>query len=71
LGFETWKFLSPAAKREVILSAERGLHRQPQNIMRIVLAYDTWPEVCEASNALPGVDLTRLRELCVNESLAH
>jgi hypothetical protein len=71
LGSETWELLSPGAKREFILSVERGLQRQPQNAMRIVLGYDTWPELCEVSNTLLDIDLPRLQALCANEGLAE
>jgi hypothetical protein len=63
--------LPESAKREFILSVERGLHRQPQNAKRIILAYDTWPDVCEARNALLDIDLPRLQALCANESIAE
>lgn len=71
LGSESWELLSPNAKREFILSVERGLQRQPQNTMRIVLGYDTWPKVCEASKAQFNIDLLRLQALCANESFVE
>ncbi|MFT6437520.1 MAG: hypothetical protein ACJAVI_005595 [Candidatus Azotimanducaceae bacterium] len=71
LGSETWKFLSPSARREFILSVERGLHRQPQNTVLMVGVDGAWPAFCEASRALPDVALPHLLKLCENERFAE
>ena len=71
LGSDTWEFLSPRAKREFILSVERGLHRQPQNTVRIVLGYGNGPKLCEASRALFDITLPHLHKLCANERFAE
>lgn len=71
LGSETWKFLSPLAKREFILSVERGLHRQPQNTVQIVRDNDAWPELCNANNALAGETLPHLQTLCAQEGFVE
>jgi len=71
LGSETWDFLSPHAKREFVLNVERGLHRQPQNAVRIVHDYGAWPKICEASNGLPGTTLPHLQTLCAQERFAE
>jgi hypothetical protein len=71
LGSETWEFLSPRAKREFLLSVERGLSRQPQNTVRIVLGYGNGPKLCEASRALFDITLPHLHKLCANERFAE
>jgi hypothetical protein len=71
LGSETWEFLSPHAKREFILNVERALHRQPQNTLRIVRAYDAWPALCEARSGVSDVTLPHLDTLCPQEPSAE
>ena len=71
LGSETWEFLSPGAKREFILNVERGLHRQPQNTVRIVRDYGAWPNVCGASSGVSDVTLPHSQTLCAQESFAE
>ena len=67
LGSETWDFLSPGAQREFILNVERGLHRQPQNTVRIVQDYGAWPKICDASNELTDSTVPHLRAICTQE----
>lgn len=71
LGSETWEFLSPPARREFILSIERGLHRQPQNTVLIVRGESAWPTFCEAGRALLDTTLPHLLTLCENERFAE
>lgn len=71
LGSETWAFLSPDAKREFFLNIERGLHRQPQNTLRIVSEYEAWPTLCDASNTLLYITLPHLQALCAQERFAE
>ena len=71
LGSETWDFLSPGAKREFILNVERGLHRQPENTVRIVRDYGAWPNVCAESNGLMDMTLPHLQTLCAHERFAE
>ena len=71
LGSETWEFLSPHTQREFILNVERGLHRQPQNTLRIVRDYGAWPKLCEASDALLEIPLPHIQALCAQERLAE
>ena len=70
LGSETWEHLSQPAKREYILSVERGLHRQPQNTVLMLRGNDAWPEFCEGGRALLDMALPHLLTLCANEHLA-
>ena len=71
LGSETWEFLSPGAKHEFVLNVERGLHRQPQNTIRIVRNYGAWPKICEASTRLLEITLPHLQALCAQERFAE
>jgi len=71
LGSETWEFLSPGTKREFILNVERGLHRQPENTVRIVRDYGALPKLCEASDVLLEITLPKLQTLCSQERLAE
>ncbi|MFT6050898.1 MAG: hypothetical protein ACJAZ0_000189 [Halioglobus sp.] len=71
LGSETWEFLSPPARREFILSVERGLRRQPKNTALIIGGDGAWPAFCEASRALPDMALPHLLTLCENERFAE
>jgi hypothetical protein len=67
LGSETWEFLSPQAQREFVLNAERALHRQPENTVRIVRDNGAWPKICEASTRLRETALPHLQALCAQE----
>jgi hypothetical protein len=60
LGSDTLEFLSPRARREVLLNVERGLSRQPDAMLEIV--YD-WELVCETAN-VPDVSLPLLSSRC-------
>ena len=71
LGSETWDYLSPGAQREFVLNAERGLHRQPQNTVRIVQDYGAWPKICNASNNLTDLTLPHLRAICSQERFSE
>ena len=71
LGSETWEFLSPGAQREFIRNVERGLHRQPQNTVRIVQDYGAWPKICDASNELNDSTLPHLRAICTQDRFAE
>lgn len=71
LGSKTLEFLSPRAKREILLSVERGLHRQPENTIRLVLGNGAWPKLCEASDALLDITLPRIEAVCANERFAE
>lgn len=71
LGSETWEFLGPRARRELVLTVERGLHRQPENTIRIVQQHGTWPTLCHASSAETGVPLPHLQAVCRQERFAH
>ncbi len=64
LGSESWALLSPRAQREVLLSVERGLHRQPGNTLRIVDALGAWPAMCAANAALRDVEQPHFAALC-------
>ena len=70
LGTETWEFLSNDAKQEVVLSVERGLHRQPENTIRIVRSHNASPRLCEASRRIVSVPLPHLQALCAQETFA-
>ena len=70
LGSETWEFLSKDARHEVVLSVERGLHRQPENTIRIVRSHNAWPKLCDASRRLLPVPQPHLQALCAQESFA-
>jgi hypothetical protein len=71
LGSETWEFLSLRAKREFLLSVERGLHRQPQNTIRIVLGYGIWPKICNVSGVLFDITLPHIQALCTSERFSE
>lgn len=71
LGGETWEFLSPDARHEYVLNVERGLHRQPQNTVRIVRNYSAWPKICRASANLPVVEVPHLRTICGYDDISQ
>ena len=71
LGSESWDVLSPRAKREFVLNVERGLHRQPENTIRIVRDYGAWPKICEASSGVSDATLPHLHTLCAQEPFAE
>lgn len=70
LGGETWEFLSPDARHEYVLNVERGLHRQPQNTVRIVRNYSAWSTICAASTKLPDPEVPHLRTICAHDDMS-
>lgn len=71
LGSQTWNFLSPAARFEVILAVERGLHRQHENTIPLVSNSAAWPQICSASSSSPDLPLPHVRALCAEASDAE
>ena len=60
LGSDTLEFLSPRARREVLLNLERGLNRQSDAMLEIV--YD-WEFVCKTAK-VPDISLPLLSNRC-------
>lgn len=71
LGSETWPFLDADVQREFILNLERGLHRQPQNTVRIVRDNDAWVHVCAANDDLFDISLPHLATLCAHDQFVR
>jgi len=68
LGSQTWDFLTPAARLELILAVERGLHRQHENTIQLVSNSAAWRQICAASDASPDLPLPHVRALCAEAS---
>ena len=66
LGSETWDFLEPDTRRELLGSIERGLEAQPSRTVVIVRLHDAWPVICDFVLGSDSVELNLTRTLCEN-----